>query len=62
MTPKEKAEDLVNELFERSLSYRDSHIAAIYLVEQVISSDTEEHPSDIKSDFWEEVLKELHNL
>lgn len=69
MSPKEKAEEIVNELFERSLAYHDSVIAAKFLTEQIIDVLKE----GIKSeggfyngiDFvreWEEVKTEIEKL
>lgn len=54
MTPKEKAEELVNELFERSLAYHDACIAASYLVEEIIKSE----PTTLLSDSFHETLQD----
>lgn len=70
MTPKEKAVELTNELFERSLAYHDACIAAEYLVEQIISS-YEQIPKHCQPDkqiiedtinFWKDVELELEKL
>lgn len=36
MTPEEKAENIVNELFDRSLSHNDACIAGKFLVERIL--------------------------
>lgn len=63
MSPKEKAEEIVNELFERSLAYHDACIAAGFLAEEIIKSlpdkTTFEHG---KIGFWKAVQKEIENL
>lgn len=67
MTEKEKAEELVNELFERSLTYHDACIAAKYLVDEVIKEIEKVFtPKYAKLNstyqYWQQVKEELKKL
>ncbi len=66
MTPKDKAQSLVNALFERSLAYHDAQISASFLAE-VIVKELNSIPKyatcnkfEYKKQFWKEVKNELN--
>lgn len=72
MTPKEKAEELVTELFERSLAYHDACIAAKYLVNAIINEyeieicycgyDNDWEMWNARQDYWQQVKEEIKKL
>lgn len=62
MTPKEKAEELFTKFSLFPMRSRDAKRYADFCVKEIISSDENEHPSDVKIEFWEDVIRELEGL
>jgi hypothetical protein len=66
MTPKEKAEELVNKFYWRKTDHNtsviDSKQLALIAVDEIINSVDNEHVSDIFNDYWEEVKQEIDKL
>lgn len=65
MTPKDKANQMINELFDRSLAYHDAHIAAKYSIEVIIEAISNAEWSDATYyrdnaiEYWEKVKNEM---
>lgn len=76
MTPKEKADEIVNGLFERTLAYHDACIAAKMLADEMIvelqdiitdfkymrPSDTQYQRQDERIIYWKNVKQEIEKL
>jgi hypothetical protein len=65
MTPKEKAEELIERF--KIINYDLDDIAnhkecALIAVDEIINSVDDEHVSDIFNEYWEEVRHEINNL
>jgi len=65
MTAQNKAVQLVNELFERSLSYNDSCIAAKFMTDEIIK-ELRLHKTDLSCrlnlKYWKEVKDEISKI
>jgi hypothetical protein len=71
MSPKEKAEELVNYFMELKhvkladysrIEWPTAKKCALKVVNEIISSIKDEHVSDIFNEYWEEVKQEIENL
>jgi hypothetical protein len=73
MTPKEKAEELVDKIYycQRYADGEDyipleavkrAKQCALIAVDEIINSVDDEHVSDIFNEYWEEVRYEISNL
>jgi hypothetical protein len=65
MTPKEKAEELVDKFMDTRISWKQSKLCALIAVDELIKIHyllTTTHDTSPSINYWKEVKKEIQNL